>query len=172
MPIITRVLTKTNEQADGRWRIHEELTDSKGRKWRFNSLRPSVAEATTNMNARDLTEDLREAERAEVLEFALDGNDPETFVLEDLTVVGMRRHLLRYFVRTRMTEGTPEGQAHACMLAGWVADRPVNQIETTLGVTTVKATSIRDRGVNLRDVLCPALTSDNVDVDGIEDAGA
>lgn len=163
MPIVSKSIVKQNQQASGLWRIRERHLDDAGRAYHFQYLDTSVAAATIRMNARDLTEILRERERAEVLEWALAGNDPETFVRQDLTIVGVRRAVLRYFVTHRGHEN--------CVIAAYVAGLPMAQVKAALSTTTARANRIIARAVNLRDNVCPAIVLDDTDAALDEELG-
>lgn len=80
MPIVSRSLRKYNVQKDGRARVMELHTDALGNVVPIQYMTvKSQADATLDMNARDLTETLRERDVDEVLRWVESGNDPNTF---------------------------------------------------------------------------------------------
>ena len=163
MPVLTRILDHIRPQADGTIKARERLTHSRGVIY-HNIRAADKAAAVATMNARDLTEQLRDEERIEVIDFVRDGSGtPNDFVHNDLTVPGKRRAVLRHFATTRFADD----DAFHTNVAAWVSGLTVGAIERLLTVSTDRAAAIRDRATNRVAVvgLNTLLSADDAAVD-------
>lgn len=102
MPIATKELTKTNRQADGKWRVREVHADDLGSQWTFQYLIDSVANATAIMNGRDLSEQLIDRDISDVVSWVEGGNAPNTFDFtgRDITALEAEEEVAKHFARS------------------------------------------------------------------------
>jgi len=108
----------------------------------------ATTEATVTMDARDMTAQLRSAERKEVIDFVRDGSGtPNDFTHVDLTVPGKRRAALRHFSRNKY-EDDPKFFDN---IAVWISGLTESTIESVLSVNNTRATNIKDRATAMQD---------------------
>lgn len=106
MPISTRVLTKQNQQASGRWRVREVHTDALGVDFTFQYLAASVAEATTNMNSAERAAEtvaiLVDRDIQEVIVWVEARNTPASFDYTDRDIDSDRgeEEVAKHFARS------------------------------------------------------------------------
>lgn len=161
MAIVTRELEEVQSTTGGVWASWRAV-DEQGREWRRSRSRyADQTAAQTALDAYDWLPELRDAEADELFEFVRNGGDPDVFVRTDLTIPGWRRRLLRRFARARLMEDEP----YMRNVAAWVAGNTVNQIATSLAISTERATTIRNRAIRIRDDIGPDLVLDDADVD-------
>ncbi len=163
MSLVSRELQHLRPQRGGAVRVQERLTDSKGRVWFHSYKAESEAVALVDMNARDMTEQLKEAEEHEAVDFIRGGGDPAAFVKVDLTNTEYRRRIAKKFANSHAALD----RQFVCNVASWVAGFSSGQIANALGISNARATVIRNRAINLRDNLCLALTADDAQVEDI-----
>ena len=156
MSIVSRELRHVRPQRDGTLRVQEHLVDGKGRSWFHSYKIATEADALAAMNARDMTDQLKDAEEQEAVDFIKSGGDPSTFVKADLTATEFNRRLAKRFAKARFEED-PD---FLRKIAGWVAGFTATQIANALGVTEVKAQVVLDRAVHIRDTVDAALVTD------------
>ncbi len=121
-------------------------------------------EATAAMNARDYTEQLKDAEENDAVDFIEAGGDPDAFVKDDLTTAQFRRRIAKRFAQSNLQEHRP----FMCRVATWVAGFSSGQIANALGISNARATAIRNRAIELHDTICPALLADDGAVEDID----
>lgn len=104
MPIVTRELTHVSAiQRDGTVRVQEVLTSAKGQPMRHSYKAVSEAQAITDMNARDVTEQLRNSDFNKLLDWvkAKNGSDTFDYADRDITELEGEEFLLIWFGKTR-----------------------------------------------------------------------
>jgi len=142
MPIVTRTLDYVKLQADGKVRVQERLVDHLGRVWNHTYKALSEDAATTAMNARDMTAQLKRVERKDVVDFVRNGDGtPDDFSHIDLTVPGKRRAAIRWFSIHRYDEDP----IFFDNVATWIAGLTPATIESVLGVDNTRAVAIKGR---------------------------
>ena len=166
MAVLSRSLTNIRPQADGTIMAREVITHSRGTI--YHDIRAeSEAAANTTMNARDMDPTLLDEERTAVVKFVRDGlGTPDDFVAFDLTVPGKRRAGLRHFATTRYKEDP----VFHTNIAAWVGQSGAawrNTIASILGVSTPRATTIRDRAAArvVTDGLNDLIVADDAAID-------
>jgi hypothetical protein len=162
MPIVSKELRHIRPQIVG-VRVTEVHTDSAGREWQYAYLAADEATATATMNARDLTEQLKDREEVDLVDFVTGGGDPDTFVRLELSVTEMRARLAKRFSRTQLKDR----KQFLCSVASWVAGFSAGQIASALSISTALATKIRDRAIALRDTICPAMAADDAEIEDV-----
>ncbi len=150
MPIVSRILDNIRPQHGTTVRVRETLTDAKGRKIVHHYLASSEAQANTDMAARDVTGQLRNADFTDLLDHvqAPAKGDPSTFDLtgRDITLIEGEDFLYKHFAESL---GDP-----AIKLAWWLkAMNPptINAIRNRLGVDVADGDRVKDRAVALDD---------------------
>lgn len=169
MPIVSKEIRHIRPQVVG-VRVTEVQTDSVGREWRYAYLATDEATATTTMNARDLTEQIKDQEEREMIDFIKAGGDPDDFVNTDISVLGKRRRLVKRFSHASLTHR----RQLLCNLAPWIGALTTQQIRdafdgTPNPLSVPDANGIRLRAIELRDNLCTAMDSDDTAIN--EDVG-
>ncbi len=164
MPIVTRELKHVHPQRDGTVRVQEVLTTSKGHRIIHSYKAVSEAQAILDMNARDMTKQLKDAEEQEAVEFIKNGGDTGIFTKVDLTNTEFNRRIAKKFANSH----TDLDRQFVCNVASWVAGFSSGQIANALGISNARATVIRNRATNLRDNVCPALVADDGSVEDID----
>ena len=164
MPIVSRELRHVRPQRDGTVRVQEHLVDGKGRSWFHSYKAASEADALARMTARDMTAQLKDAEEQEVVDFITSGGDPSTFVKADLTNTEFDRRIAKKFANSRMDLD----RQFVCNAASWVAGFAAGQIANALGISNARATAIRNRAIDLRNNVCPALAADDGKVEDVD----
>lgn len=159
MPVATRTLDYARQQVDGNFNCRVTLVDTKGR---VHTVGPFV---TTSLAAaqtiRDTyTPDLAAAEETDVITFIADGNDPDTYPLEEMTQAEMRRRVVRKLATQEINVGD---KAFVCRVAAYITQFTATQISNFLGITLQQAQTILDRALRLDTVICPALDADAAD---------
>ncbi len=146
MPITSRVLQSIRPIAGGRIWAREILTHSRG-VIRHAVTADDEAAAIVTMNARDMTEQLRDEERTAVITFVRDGlGTPDDYVHVDLTAAGKRKAALRHFATTRFNDDVD----FHLNIAIWIAGAPANgltiaTIASLLSISIARANTIKDR---------------------------
>ncbi len=163
MPIISSSLDYTRPQRNGTVRVQERHIDHKGRKWFLSYLAASEAVANSNMAARDFTDQLKDVEENDAIEFIQGGGDPAAFPKVDLTNTEFNRRIAKKFANSH----ADLDRQFVCNVASWVAGFTAVQIANALGVSETKGTAIRNRAIDLRDNVCPVLTADDGKVEDI-----
>ncbi len=156
MSIVSRELQHLRPQRDGAVRVQERLTDSKGRMWFHSYKAASEAAAISDMNARDMTEQLKDAEEQEAVAFIKEGGDPASFVKVDLTNTEFDRRLAKRFAQARFDLDSD----FLRKVAGYIAGFTAAQIKNALGISLAKAQIILDRAIHIRDTIDAALAAD------------
>lgn len=156
MPVVSRQLKHVRPQRDGTVRVQEVLITSKGHKIFHSYTAASEATAIAAMNARDMTDQLKDAEEQEAVDFIKSGGDPSTFVKADLTNTEFNRRLAKRFAELSFDSDNGFLRKVAAYIAGFTAV----QIKNALGISLAKAQVILDRAVHIRDEIDLALTTD------------
>ncbi len=146
MPDVSRTLTNRGTQTDGLVRVLERIIDAKGRIWDRVYKAVSEAQATTDMNALDLTEPLKDADFRDLLTWVQAKNASDDFDLtdRDLTLLEGEERLLIWFA------GEPGDEA--ITLAWWVEGMtpPVySAIRIRAGFDAAQGSDIQDRAISL-----------------------
>ncbi len=146
MPIITRTLTHIRPQGDGTVRVQEVLTPAKGQTIRHSYKAVSEAQAITDMNARDVTEQLRNSDFSELLDWvkAKNGSDTFDYVDRDITELEGEEFLLLWFAEQ-------VGNA-AVSLSWWVEDMtpPIySAIRIRTGFDSDQGSTVQDKAIAL-----------------------
>jgi hypothetical protein len=166
MAIVRRelILLHKQPQADGRQSVKEVCFDSAGRSYVHGPMRVNdIGAATDAMNARDWTQHIEGAELRSARSFILNGGSPADYIPTDVDLTTMRRLMIAEFMTTSPRD--PEGIV--CQMATFIASLTVQQIETAAQISTAKATAVRTRALELRDTVCPALLSDDAQMDAV-----
>jgi len=142
MPIVTRELKHIRPQSNGTVKVQERLTSAKGRVFFHFYTAASVAAATSAMNARDMTDQLREIDFKDLLQWVQAKNDPGVFDFtdRDLTLLEGEEQLLIWFAKTR---GDP-----AITIAWWLEGlkgNGFNVIRDRVGFTGGEGSTITQR---------------------------
>ncbi len=146
MPIVSRQLEHIRPQGDGTVRVQERLIDAKGRVWFHSYKAPSVVAATARMNARDLTDQLEEADFADLLEWVQAKNLPSDFDFtdRDLVLLVGEELLLIWFAEKL--------GGKAITIAWWIeslAPPVYNAIRIRAGFDAPTGSRIQDRAIDL-----------------------
>ncbi len=165
MAIVTRVLDYVKPQRDGKVRVQERLTDHLGRVWFHTYKAESEDAATTTMNARDMTVQLKNVEEQTAIDFIRNGGSPGDFTRVDLTDTEYNRRIAKKFASITF-DRDPDLLINT---AAYILTFTVTQIENALSITTAKAQKILDRAAAIQANLEPAHTADKADVQ--EDLG-
>ncbi len=166
MAIVRRelILLHKQKQRDGMQLVKENCFDSSGRKYVHGPFRTAdTAASEVTMNARDWTDHIESRELEDAKFFIQEGGSPADYVPGDLTLPQIRRLMLKAFMKTdaRKENGL------VCKMAAFIASFTVNQIANVASISTAKATIVRDRAIDLRDNICPALAVDDAKVETI-----
>lgn len=158
MPIVSRSLDYVRPQRDGRFRCRVSGVDTKGRPWIHGPFwADSVAVAETIRDG--VVWDLEGAEEHDIIRWIEDGNDPDTYPREEMTLNEFRRRLAK-----RMATLEFKGnEQFFCNIAPWVLEFTATQIANVLSITETKAQKILDRASRLDITICPALALDAAD---------
>lgn len=106
--------------------------------------------------------DTERAEETDIIQWIEDGNDPDTYPREEMTLNEFRRRLAK-----RMANLPFEGnEKFFCNIASWVLGFTKQQISNVLGITQARAQKILDRASRLDTTICLALALDDGDVQG------
>ena len=145
MPIVIRELTHIHPQGDT-VRVQEVLVSAKGQTIRHSYKAVSEAQAVIDTNARDVTEQLRNSDFKELLDWVKAKNSSDTFdyVDRDITELEGEEYLLIWFGTTR---GDP-----AITIAWWVNSFNPPQyiaIRDRVGIDPATGTRIQDRAIAL-----------------------
>ncbi len=146
MPIVSRELTHIHLQTNGTVRVQEVLTDQQGRIWRHSYTAASEAAATTDMNARDMTERLKDADFRDLLIWIQEKNDSDDFDFtgRDLTLLEGEEQLLIWFATNLGGD--------AISVAWWIEDMtpPIYEaIRDRVGYDVATGAKIQDRAIAL-----------------------
>ncbi len=146
MPIDSRELKHVRTQSDGTVRVQEVLTASVGHRIFHSYAAASEAEARIAMNARNVTEQLKEADFTDLLAWTQAKNNPDDFDFtgRDLTLLEGEERLMTWFA-------TRDGEK-AITIAWWIKgmNNPAfNPIRDRLGIDVTDGNTIRDRAVDL-----------------------
>lgn len=147
MPIVTRELTHVSAiQRDGTVRVREVLTSAKGQTIPHSYKAVSEAQAITDMNARDVTEQLRNSDFNELLDWvkAKNGSDAFDYTDRDITELEGEEFLLIWFAEQI-------GDA-AISLAWWVEDMtpPIyDAIRIRAGFDSDQGAEVQDKAIAL-----------------------
>ena len=146
MPIVTRTLGHIRPQRDGTVRVREVLTATVGHVITHNYKAVSEAQATTDMNARDVTAQLKNADFADLLLHveAPAKNQPSTFVFtgRDITLSEGEDFLYKRFAES--TGGAAIG------LAWWLKGMnppTFNTIRNRAGHDNTEGDRVKDKAV-------------------------
>lgn len=161
MPITSRSLDYARQQRDGRFRCRVSGLDTAGRNWIHG---PFWADSIVAAEAiRDgVVWDVEGAEERDIIQWIEDGNDPDTYPREEMTLNEFRRRLAKRVANLEF-QGN---ERFFCNIAPWVLGFTVTQISNVLGITQAKAQKILDRASRLDTTICPALALDASDVQG------
>jgi hypothetical protein len=159
MPIVTRTLDYARPQTSGGFKCRVTAIDTKGRVWVVGPFfANTLAEAQL---VRDTsTFELDDAETNEIIEHVENGNDPETYSREELSLNEMRRRLAKKLANS---SGLERDRRFLCGIASYILQFTDVQISNFLGITLVKAQKILDRASRLDSTICPALILDEQD---------
>ena len=163
MPIVSRVLDHVRSAGGTSVRVREVLTDSVGRRHISSYKAQSEAQANIDMAARDVTDNLEDADERDGLEFIAAGGEPESFVLFDLTLQQWRNRLAKRFWRTTIEED----RKFLCDISPYIATFTAVQIAAALGISEVKAQKGLDRAIDLRDNVCGAMNNSDADSEDV-----
>lgn len=149
VPIVSRQLEHIRPQRDGTVRVQERLTDSKGRVWFHSYKESSVTVATARMNARDLTDQLKEADFTDLLEWVQAKNLPGDFDFtdRDLVLLTGEELLLIWFAEKQ--------GGKAITLAWWIENLgppAYDAIRIRAGFDAATGSRIQDRAIDLATV--------------------
>lgn len=102
MPIATKELRRTAQQANGHWRVWEEHTDTLGRVWPFKYMVPLLADAVTMMEERSFPDALVDRDVAEVVSWVQDRNTVDSFdyTNRDIDVLKAEEEIALHFARS------------------------------------------------------------------------
>lgn len=160
MAIVKRelVLVHKQVQADGMRLVKEICFDSSGRKYVHGPYRTDdVAAATAAMNVRDWTKHTEGAELRDAKKVMDRGGALADYTPKDIDKSTFDKLVVKDF----MSMAVEDGRNSICKMAPAVAVFSVAQIESMTGLNTSDATDVRNRAINLRDNVCPALISDD-----------
>lgn len=146
MPIITRQLDYVRPQRDGNVRVQERLIDSQGNKWFHSYKITSETAAIERMNARDLSDQLKNIDFKDLLIWVQDKNLPIDFDFSnrDLDVDAGEKRLLIWFAE--------HTGAKAITIAWWIENLGVQQfraIQNRVGYDNDTGSRIQDRAISL-----------------------
>ncbi len=142
MSIVSRTLTNRGVQVDGKVRVLERIIDSKGRRWDRVYKAVSEAQAITDMNARVLTEELADADRADLLQWVQARNTVADFdyTNRDIDQDAGEEHIFQHFAESQ--------GAKAILVAWWMDDintGKFNAIRDRIGYTGTQGADITSR---------------------------
>jgi hypothetical protein len=173
MAIVSRSLVGV--QPDGTGRVWAAFRAKTTAGYRLRVGRRRFANATaaqTALDAYDFLPVARDIERGEVFKWIQQGNDPDAFVLTELTTPGFETYVLRTFATTRIWED-PDFMTNVAQWVrsvGGAAEGPnVSRIVSRLGISTERATTIRNRAIRIQTSIGPDLALDEADVDPGDD---
>lgn len=167
MPVINRTLIKLGDRPDmgagwAKWRI--DGVDDRGRRWTHGPFGALQADAEAQVATCWPQSQIDDDEERQAVKAIVEGDDPETTPLYDLTRSQLRRRLARRFWRSNLRDDRDFLEKIAPYIAGFTAA----QIAQSLGITEAKAQGGIDRAVKIRDIL----SANMADVDnGAEDLG-
>ncbi len=164
MPIVSRTLESVQPTTGGIFASFLCI-DGKGREWRRSRVRfVDQVTAQAAVDAFDWSSQLRDREEADAVVFIEAGNSPGSFVKTDLTSTQFNRRLAKRFAQA-VLDGD---RKLLCNAASWVSSFTAIQIANALGISNARATAIRNRAIDLRDNVCPALVTDDGRVEVID----
>lgn len=160
MPISSTALHHYRPQTDGRANVREVHTDALGVEiTRDYKTTKTEAEVVIDMNTRDLTTDLEGRDFDEVMQWVLDGNDPNTFdyLNRDVNKNKAEERITRIFARTTNGE--------ALRLAWWIdsiGPARWDAITLRLGWLTARKARVKARAATLNAAVAEYDASENV----------
>lgn len=160
MPIVSRVLTKLANRADigpgiKRWRV--DGLDGRGQPWVHGPFFGTQAEGEIVRDAVFTTAQLEDEDERHGIIWCEQGNDPNAFPREDLTLADWRGRVARRWWKTRIEGSSPNDLAYLCHVASFIDDFTAAQIAGVLGISETKAQKGLDRAIDLVANTCPAI---------------
>ncbi len=161
MPIISRALDYARQQRNSRFRCRVSGVDTAGRAWIHGPFwADSVAAAEALRDG--VVWDMEDAEERDVIKWIEDGNDPDTYPREEMSLNEFRRRLAK-----RMANLSFAGnEKFFCTIAPWIGRLKSNEIASALSISNAKARKVLDRASRLNTSICPALALDVADEQG------
>ena len=146
MPIVTRTLEHVRPQRDRKVRVQEVLTAAVGHVITHNYKAVSKAQAITDMNARDVTKELKNADFTDLLLHveAPAKNQPSTFDFTDRDITLIESEDFLYQLFAESTGGS------AIKIAWWIKDMnppTFNTIRNRAGHDNTEGDRVKDKAV-------------------------